>query len=59
MKIKLSFAMLSLAILVLISVVSFAGATTLPTPMHGYIDFPASRPYLCSLGKNGDRKSVV
>ncbi|HGJ5872658.1 lytic polysaccharide monooxygenase [Arsenophonus apicola] len=59
MKIKLSFAMLSLAILVLISVVSFAGATTLPTPMHGYIDFPASRPYLCSLGKNGNCGAVM
>jgi len=59
MKIKLLLSILSLAMLVLISIISFARANTLLNPMHGYIDFPTSRAYLCSLGKNGNCGAVM
>ena len=58
MKIKLLLTMLALVILALISVISFACADTTLKLMHGYIDFPAIRAYLCSLGKDGNCGAV-
>lgn len=59
MKIKLLLAMLSLAMLALISIISFSRANIPLNPMHGYIDFPTSRAYMCSLGKNGNCGAVM
>ncbi|HGJ5881500.1 MAG TPA: chitin-binding protein, partial [Arsenophonus nasoniae] len=43
---------LLLAMLALLSASSFASITTDIKPMHGYIDNPASRAYLCSMLEN-------
>ncbi|HGJ5875426.1 MAG TPA: lytic polysaccharide monooxygenase [Arsenophonus sp.] len=59
MKIKLLLIMLALAILTLISAISFACADTTLKLIHGYIDFPASRAYLYSLSKNGNSGAVI